>query len=78
MRLARQAAPDAVQRLRELAELDQIDERGNLIPLSELPDADRRVVAVACNALLDRAFGKPKEPRSDPEQDSRSIERRLS
>ena len=64
MRLARQAAPDAVQRLRELAELDRIDERGNLIPLSELPDADRRVVAVACNALLDRAFGKPKEPRS--------------
>jgi hypothetical protein len=77
MRLARQAAPGAVQRLIELAELDRIDERGNLIPLSELPDADRRVIAVACNALLDRAFGKPKDPPSDPEQDTRGIEHKI-
>jgi hypothetical protein len=66
-----------VQRLIELAELDRIDERGNLIPLSELPDADRRVIAVAANALLDRAFGKPKEPPSDPEHESRYIERKI-
>ncbi len=26
----------------------------------DLPDADRRVIAVAANSLLDRAFGKPK------------------
>jgi hypothetical protein len=77
MQLARQAAPGAVQRLIELAELDRIDERGKLIPLSQLPDADRRVIAVACNALLDRAFGKPKEPPSDPEQESRYIERKI-
>jgi hypothetical protein len=77
MRLARQAAPDAIRRLRELAELDRIDEQGKLIPLSELPDADRRVIAVACNALLDRAFGKPKERPSDPEQDSRHIEQKM-
>jgi len=44
MRLARQAAPDAVRRLIELM-------------LSE----DERVAAAACNAILDRAFGKPKE-----------------
>lgn len=78
MRLARQAAPGAVRRLRELAELDRLDERGNLIPLSELPDADRRVVAVACNALLDRAFGKPKEPSSEPGPEVRPmVEKRI-
>ena len=67
-----------MQRLIELAELDRIDEWGKLIPLSELPDADRRVIAVACNALLDRAFGKPKEPPSDPEQAFQPvIEKRL-
>jgi hypothetical protein len=44
MRLARQAAPDAVRRLIEST-------------LSE----DERVAAVACNAILDRPFGKRKE-----------------
>lgn len=44
MRLARQAAPDAVRRLTELMQSE-----------------DERVAAVACNAILDRAFGKPKE-----------------
>jgi hypothetical protein len=44
MRLAQQAAPDAVRRLIELMESD-----------------DERVAAVACNAILDRAFGKPRE-----------------
>jgi hypothetical protein len=67
MRLARQAAPHAVRRLIELAEIDQVDDQGNLIPLSA--DADRRVVTVAANGLIDRAFGKPKDydPAKDPE-----------
>jgi hypothetical protein len=69
IRLARQAAPWAVRRLIELAELDQLDDQGNLIPLKELPEADRRVVTVAANSLLDRAFGKPKpfDPKVDAE-----------
>jgi hypothetical protein len=60
MKLARQAAPGAVRRLIELAELDQLDNQGILIPLKDLPEADRRVVTVAANSLLDRAFGRPK------------------
>jgi hypothetical protein len=53
VRLARQAAVYAVQRLIELMESD-----------------DERVVAVACNSILDRAFGKPglaKEEKDDLE-----------
>jgi hypothetical protein len=42
MKLARQAAPRAVQRLIELMDSE-----------------DERVAAVACNSILDRAFGKP-------------------
>ncbi len=48
LRLARQAAPDAVRRLVELMASD-----------------DERVAAVACNAILDRAYGKP-APAADP------------
>jgi hypothetical protein len=48
LRLARQAAPDAVRRLIELMDSD-----------------DGRVAAVACNAILDRALGKP---RSAPDE----------
>src|SRR5271170_6259047 len=50
MRLARQAAPAAVQRLIDL-----------------MRSEDERVAAVACNAILDRAFGKPKEYATPPE-----------
>jgi len=28
--------------------------------VSDLPDADRRVIAVAANSLFERAFGRPK------------------
>ena len=42
VRLARQAAPYAVQRLIQLMDSE-----------------DERVAAVACNSILDRAFGKP-------------------
>ena len=51
IRLARQAASDAVRRLFELTQSE-----------------DERVAAVACNATLDRAFGKPKE--YNPPEDS--------
>jgi hypothetical protein len=60
IKIARSYAPAAMHRLAELAELNQLDGEGNLIPLSDLPDADRRVIAVAANSILDRAFGKPK------------------
>ena len=55
-------------RLMELAEIDIKDfkKTGSLPGLSE--KADPRVVAVAVNSLLDRAFGRPKEydPAKDP------------
>jgi hypothetical protein len=60
MKIARSYAPAAMHRLAELAELNQLDSEGNLVSLSDLPDADRRVIAVAANSILDRAFGKPK------------------
>jgi hypothetical protein len=68
MKIARSYAPATMHRLAELAELNQLDSEGNLVPLSDLPDADRRVIAVAANSILDRAFGKPKtveEPKDD-------------
>ena len=43
VRLARQAAPYALQRLIQLMDSD-----------------DERVATVACNSVLDRAFGRPK------------------
>jgi hypothetical protein len=59
--IARSYAPAAMRRLAELAALNQLDREGNLVPLSELPDADRRVIAVAANSILDRALGKAKD-----------------
>lgn len=61
VRLAREAAPDAIRRLIEL-----------------MGSQDERVAAVACNAILDRAFGKPKdyEPEADdPEAQEREGEK---
>jgi hypothetical protein len=72
MKIARSYAPAAMHRLAELAELNQLDSEGNLVPLSGLPDADRRVIAVAANSILDRALGKPKEPT---EEGTRSLAR---
>jgi hypothetical protein len=37
--------------------------------LHQLPEADPRVVAVAANSLLDRAFGRPKQLLDDSKQD---------
>lgn len=56
MKIARSHAPAAMHRLAELVELNQLDREGNLVPLSDLPDADRRVIAVAANSILDRAL----------------------
>ena len=69
MRLARQAAPRAILRADGIGCLDRINEQGNLIPLHQLPEADPRVVAVAANSLLDRAFGRPKQLLDDSKQD---------
>jgi hypothetical protein len=46
MKIARSYAPAAMHRLAELAELNQLDSEGYLVPLSDLPAADRRVIAV--------------------------------
>jgi hypothetical protein len=58
-----------MHRLAELAELNQLDSEGNLVPLNDLPDADRRVIAVAANSILDRAFGKPKPAVEEKDND---------
>jgi hypothetical protein len=55
--LARQAAPAVMERLIDLA----------------LHSADERVSSVCCVAVLDRAYGRPREM---PEQDS--LERRIA
>jgi hypothetical protein len=69
MKIARSYAPAAMHRLAELAELNQLDSEGYLVPLSDLPAADRRVIAVAANAILDRAFGKPKPAAEEKDND---------
>ena len=68
-RLAREAAPAAVRRLIELAQLDRVDEKGNLLPLTS--DADQRLVMLASSTLLERGFGKPKEYDPKSEQPER-------
>jgi hypothetical protein len=69
IKIARSFAPAAMRRLAELAELNQLDSEGNLVPLSDLPDADRRVIAVAANSILDRALGKPKPAVEEKDDD---------
>jgi hypothetical protein len=78
MKIARSYAPAAMHRLAELAELNQIDSEGNLVSLSDLPHADRRVIAVAANALLDRALGKPKPVTEEPKDDMAARLARMS
>jgi hypothetical protein len=70
MKIARSYAPAAMHRLAELAELNKLDSEGNLVPLSDLPDADRRVIAVAANSILDRAFGRPMPAVEEPKDDT--------
>lgn len=67
-RLAREISPRAMQRLIKMAELEVIDETGQLAEISK--NSDPRVVAAAAGAILDRAWGKPKEydPQSEEVQ----------
>src|SRR5690242_15376580 len=49
LRLAREAGPEAIRKLIELMRTSK----------------DERVVAVACNSLLDRGYGKPRDINPD-------------
>jgi hypothetical protein len=60
----------AMLRLVELAELDVVNDRGELMPLS--PDADRRVVLVAVRDYLDRVLGREKMTDPDTLEPTRS------
>jgi hypothetical protein len=60
----------AMLRLVELAELDVVNDRGELMPLS--PDADRRVALVAVRDYLDRVLGREKMMDPDTLEPTRS------
>jgi hypothetical protein len=62
-RIGHRYLPNAMLRLVELAQLDEVNDRGELMPLS--PDADRRVVMVAVRDYLDRVLGR--EKMADPD-----------
>jgi hypothetical protein len=51
----------------ELAELDAIDEKGNLAPLTA--KADPRIVYMASQWIYENAWGKPKEYDPSAEKD---------
>jgi hypothetical protein len=59
LRLARDKSTAAVERMVQLAELDQVDEFGKLAPLS--PDADPRVAALAAQWVFERAWGRVRD-----------------
>jgi hypothetical protein len=61
-RIGHRYMANAMLRLVELAQLDDENEAGELMPLS--PDADRRVVMVAVRDYLDRVLGR--EKMADP------------
>jgi hypothetical protein len=62
-RIGHRYMANAMLRLVELAQLDEVNDRGELMPLS--PDADRRVVMVAVRDYLDRVLGR--EKMTDPD-----------
>jgi hypothetical protein len=62
-RIGHRYLANAMLRLVELAQLDEVNDRGELMPLS--PDADRRVVMVAVRDYLDRVLGREKMADSD-------------
>src|SRR5689334_14812184 len=53
LRLAREAGPEAIRKLIELMRTSK----------------DERVVAVACNSLIDRGYGKPRNINPDEERE---------
>ena len=62
-RIGHRYLANAMLRLVELAQLDEVNDHGELMPLS--PDADRRVVMVAVRDYLDRVLGR--EKMTDPD-----------
>jgi hypothetical protein len=62
-RIGHQYLQNAMLRLVELAQLDEVNDQGELMLLSS--DADRRVVMVAVGDYLDRVLGREKMADSD-------------
>jgi hypothetical protein len=77
-RIGHRYLPNAMLRLVELAQLDEMNDCGELMPLT--PDADRRVVMVAVRDYLDRVLGREKlaapdslEPTVEPREQQRHV-----
>ena len=64
---ARPCRADALLRQVEIAQIgaEHRDSKGNLLPLS--PDADLRLVTLAAQHIIERAWGKPRD--YDPSED---------
>src|SRR6516165_8384940 len=67
---ARPCRADALLRQVEIAQIgaEHRDSKGNLLPLS--PDADLRLVTLAAQRIIERAWGKPRD--YDPSQDKQA------
>lgn len=63
LKRVRARSSDIVERMVQLAELDNVDETGRLAPLSRGSDA--RVVASACQWLWECGWGKGRSPTHD-------------
>jgi hypothetical protein len=76
-RLCREKSAAAAKRMFELAELDAIDESGELPPLSA--KADPRIVALASQWVYERAWGPPKpfDPKDEPNPSRPKFDPRL-
>ena len=69
-RIGHRYLPNAMLRLVELAQLDEVNDCGELMPLT--PDADRRVVMVAVRDYLDRVLGREKLAAPDSLEPTRA------
>ena len=69
-RIGHRYMANAMLRLVELAQLDEVNDRGELMPLS--PDTDRRVVMVAVRDYLDRVLGREKMADPDASEPARA------
>ena len=67
---ARPCRADALLRQVEIAQIgaEHRDSKGNLLPLS--PDADLRLVTLAAQRIIERAWGKPRD--YDPSEDKQA------
>ena len=67
---ARPCRADALLRQVEIAQIgaEHRDSKGNLLPLS--PDADLRLVTLAAQHIIERAWGKPRD--YDPSEDKQA------